>query len=221
MEVFKPSLEMSEFVYYPFDHHNVLKHVVYSTDTEFGIIALILTDNKAGIKEMGPNVQARIREFLQKQDCRPVIIQTCLPGDNFTPLENDPQAVVMPHECYLNMLNFFNRDWARISSKIAADCKDMASGSEMVPISPTLFFRGQGIVNYRCELGPMGKNTLYLIVQGNSKNNFIEIFFQLNLKINIDGLMMSPVPLMLLAKDYESLHNILNYKAQKNCLALC
>lgn len=210
---------MDEFTYYPADNNCILKHVVYSTETECGLSALILNDPN---QETCPFIQQRIKDFLKNQDCKPVILQTSLPNCEFLPLENDKNAFVMPHGCYIQMLNFFRNSWPKVHARIMADCKEMASGAaDLVPISPTLSFKGPGVINYRCELGQFGKDTLYLVIQGNSKNNFIEIYFQLNLKINIDEIILTPCNLVLLSQDFETIQNIIQYKCKKAKIVVC
>lgn len=203
---------MDEFTYYPADNNCILKHVVYATDVECGVSVLILSDAN---QETCPFIQQRIKDFLKNQDCKPVILQTSLPGTEFLPLENDKNAFVMPHGCYLQMLSFFRNDWDKVHARIVADCKEMAGGVDLIPISPALSFKGPGVINYRCELGQFGKDVLYLVIQGNSKNNYIEIYFQLNLKINIDGVILTPCNLILLSQDFETIQNIVQYKCKK------
>lgn len=205
-----------DYSYYPLNNNCLLKHAIFSTDTEFGISAIILNDPKVNCS---PLVQSRIKDFLKNQDCRPVILQTCLPGNDFLSIDDDKNVFVIPHTCYLELLNFFKNDWPKISARIEKDRKEMTKGA--VPISATLSFKGEGIINYRHELGPIGKDILYLVVQANSKDSFIEIFFQLNLQINIEGVVFSPFPLIVLSNDFDTLQNILNYKCKKAKIVAC
>lgn len=98
---------MDEFSYYPADNNCMLKHVVYPTETDFGLCVLILNNS---VSEMCPFIQQRITHFLKNQECTPVILQTCLPNCDFLPLENDKNAFVMPHGCYIQMLYYFKHD---------------------------------------------------------------------------------------------------------------
>jgi len=213
---------MDEITYYPIDNNCVLKHVIYPSETEFGVHVLILKDKRGGpTNDVGPVMQEKIKPFLKKHDCRPVILQTCLPGSNFDNLEIDKSAVVMTHENYLNLLKFFSQDWNRISARIASDCKEMSTGTDFCPISSALFFKSEGMARYKCDLGKYGKDQLFLIVQGNALNNFIEMYFQINSKLTWEGIFLSPMPMMLLSKDLETLENILNYKCKKSELVAC
>lgn len=213
-------LKMDDFTYYPLDNNCSLKHVVYPTETDFGISATIIADSKSSLSNLPQFVQQRIKDFITTQECRPVILQTSLPGSIFLPLDDDKNIFVLPHQCYLNILKFFKFDWERISSRLLRDCKEMATENSLMPVNDTVFFKGQGVASYRYELGPFERDVLYLIVQVNSKDNFIEIFFQLNMKINIEGVMLSPFPLSILSKDYDILENILTYKCKRAELLL-
>ena len=211
---------MDECLYYPIDDSCYLKQTLYSTNEEFGFCAYILTNDKKCANDYPDHIQQKLRDTIKKHDGRPVILQTSLPGANFKTLAEDENLFFMTHTCYLELLKFFKQDWPRVYSKISTDLKELAIGTNLIPISSTLFFRGQGKIIMRHFLGSFGKDNLFLYITANSKTNHLELFFQLNNSVIFEQLPLDPAVFVVLARDYDNLENILTYKCRQASLTV-
>jgi hypothetical protein len=92
----------------------------------------------------------------------------------FTSYEQAPEKLVITGTNYIRILDFFEREYDRLCSKIQLEMGAMAAAKDLVRINHQLYFIGAGTSNYQMTLNPHDKEHLILRATGNSDTGYIE-----------------------------------------------
>ena len=92
-----------------------------------------------------------------------------------TSYEQAGEKLVITGANYCKILDFFEKDYERVCSKMQLEMGTMAAGKDLVRINHQLFFVGGGTSNYQTTLNPRDKEHLILTAKGNSVTGTIDI----------------------------------------------
>ena len=213
-----PTDVRGSFTYYPQNETVPLDHIVKSTTSDSGLYATIF-----GLREQIkiPNLNAKASYVMENCEYdRVVAIQTCDINQKMLPLESDSNVVVMPHTKYLELLEFVDKEFPRVCSKLISDQKAMLCHKKAYRLNGSVYVRGNGTAMHSLDLGETsnGDKLRFKTHCFPTKSNLTMVCSLGYTSVSLGNISFSPNPITVLARDLETLKDWLTYKGQRSCL---
>ena len=180
-------------------------HIVRSTEKNPGCQATIVRE---GVpiptclqchKGLAEHLYAAAKEESANPPPPLVFLQNAQAALNFTSYDQAIEKVVITGANYVRLLEFFEKDYERIISKIKLEVGSMAANKDLVRINHHLFFVGEGTSNYQTTLNPREKEHLRIIITGHSSSGEVDIFLQYADE-SLGGITLNPRVFSILAQ---------------------
>jgi len=220
LESLSPAITKGQFTYSPSSESNPLDHAVKATQNDSGLFATIF-----GLREniKIQTIQAKASYVMENYELeRCVAIQTCDISQKFLPLESDTNVVVMPHSKYLELLEFVNKEFPRVCSKLMSDQKAMLCNKKAYKLNGNVYVRGNGTALYTLTLGETahGDKLLFKTHCFPTQTSLTILCSLGYTSMSLGNISFTPNPLTVLARDVETLRDWLTFKGQRSTIQL-
>ena len=201
------------FSYFPIDETVDLDHIVYSTSQDSGLCITIYGLGKdIGTPSLLPKIN-HIMGGVNLAKERIVAFRAASMNQTFCLIEKDPHVVVMTHSKYLELLDFMEKEWPRVRSKLLSDYKNMMRGEGNFRLGEEgqVYVRGEGSAVHTWVLFTTARGEeLRLKTHCFSTKTSPTILISLGYStINLGYITFTPAPLQALAKDAQVVRDAL------------
>ena len=201
------------FTYFPFDETVDLDHIAPSTSEEGGLFATIFgLKQDLGVPSLMPKIN-HIMGGVNLSKERIVALRASQPNNMFSPIDKDPHVVVLTHSKYLELLDYMEKEWPRVKSKLLSDYVNMMKGDGHYPLGERgqVYVRGKGnsIHTYVLSKTARGEELRLQTYCFNTKTTptlLVSLGYD---TLNLGNITVTPGPLLSLAKDYQLLKDSL------------
>ena len=140
-----------------------------------------------------------------------VFLQGCDAGKLFCSYSEEKQKLPMTLSAYLEMLKFFQSDYAKILTKIETDFVKMHAGADWLNLNPFLSFRGPADVLVKVLLDITPKYTLELVLCKSflSGNVTLQLGYT---DVKMGSMTLCGGTMKLLAHDLQTVITLVDYK---------
>ena len=193
----------------------VVYHLVRSTEKTPGCQAVIVRDGVAfpPFLQCHKGFAEHLYAAAKQESANPppplVFLQNAPAALNFSSYEQAAEKIVITGANYVRILEFFEKEYERISSKIQLEVGAMSANKDLVRINHHLFFVGSGTSNYQTTLNPREREHLRLTITGHSSTSESEVSIQYADE-SLGGITLNPRVFTILSQSRAQVQDLLD-----------